>query len=229
MLQKLFELFAIEVGSLYFGQKLSNLNIETYTYPCVDLISADKQTYIQVSTVKDIPSKIKSTLENIRDSKRPELNTLTNIKFFVLNNDSVDKVKDYTGNDQIGRISFTKANDLITTKDILQKAMVDLEFQIALYELLKKETESIKDNSYKFQEAIENSKTVGLGNIDCKINNEYEIDRSEIITRIKTDNHKNISIQGEAGSGKSVLKRRLLKKKKTLFTQEQSDFWRKLT
>ena len=46
--------------------------------------------------------------------------------------------------------------------------MVDLEFQIALYELLKKETESIKDNSYKFQEAIENSKTVGLGNIDCK-------------------------------------------------------------
>ncbi|WP_341876539.1 SMEK domain-containing protein [Defluviitalea saccharophila] len=213
---KLFELFAIEVGSLYFGQKLSNLNIETYTYPCVDLISADKQTYIQVSTVKDIPSKIKSTLENIRDSKRPELNTLTNIKFFVLNNDSVDKVKDYTGNDQIGRISFTKANDLITTKDILQKAMVDLEFQIALYELLKKETESIKDNSYKFQEAIENSKTVGLGNIDCKINNEYEIDRSEIITRIKTDNHKNISIQGEAGSGKSVLCKKIVEEEENL-------------
>ena len=153
---KLFELFAIEVG-LYFGQRLSNLNIDTYTYPCVDLISADKQTYIQVSTVKDIPAKIKTTLENIRDSKRVEINTLKNVKFFMLNNDSVDKVKDYTGNDQIGCISFTKANDLITTKDILQKATVNLDFQIALYELLKRETESIKDNSYKFQEAIENS------------------------------------------------------------------------
>jgi hypothetical protein len=28
---KLFELFAIEVGSIYFGQRLSNLNIVTYT------------------------------------------------------------------------------------------------------------------------------------------------------------------------------------------------------
>lgn len=94
----------------------------------------------------------------------------------------------------IGSISFTKANDLITTKDILQKATVNLNFQIALYELLKRETESIKDNSYKFQEAIENSKTVGLGNIDCKINNEYEIDRSELISKIKADNHINISV-----------------------------------
>jgi hypothetical protein len=174
---KLFELFAIEAGSLYFGQKLSNLNIDTYTYPCVDLISEDKQTYIQVSTLKDIPTKIKTTLENIRDSKRLEINTLTNVKFFMLNNDSVNKVKDYTGNDQIGNISFIKVNDLVTTKDILQKATVNLDFQIGLYELLKRETESIKDNSYKLQEAIENSKTVGLWNIDCKINNEYEIDQ----------------------------------------------------
>ena len=98
---KLFELFAIEVGSLYFGQRLSNLNIDTYTYPCVDLISADKQIYIQVSTAKDIPAKIKTTLENIRDSKRVEINKLTNVKFFMLNNDSVDKVRDYRGNDQI--------------------------------------------------------------------------------------------------------------------------------
>lgn len=213
---KLFELFAIEVGSLYFGQRLSNLNIDTYTYPCVDLISADKQTYIQVSTVKDIPAKIKTTLENIRDSKLVEINTLTNVKFFMLSNDSVDKVKDYTGNDQIGSISFTKANDLITTKDILQKATVNLDFQIALYELFKRETESVKDNSYKFQEAIENSKTVGLGNIDCKINNEYEIDRSELISKIKADNHINISIQGGAGSGKSVLCKKIVEEEANL-------------
>lgn len=207
---KLFELFAIEVGSLYFEQIFSNLNIDTYTYPCVDLISEDKLTYIQVSTAKDIPAKIKTTLENIRDSKRVEINTLTNIKFFMINNDSINKVKDYTGKDQIGGISFIKANDLVTTKDILQKATVNLAFQIALYELLKRETESIKDNSYKFQEAIENSKTVGLGNIDCKINNEYEIDRSELISNIKSDSHNNISIQGGAGSGKSVLCKKIV-------------------
>jgi len=207
---KLFELFAIEVGSLYFGQRISNLNIDTYTYPCVDLISADKQTYIQVSTAKDIPAKIKTTLENIRDSKRVEISTVTNVKFFMLNNDSVDKVKDYTEKDQIGGVSFTKANDLITTKDILQKATNNLDFQIALYELLKREIESIKDNSYKFQEAIENSKTVGLGNIDCKINNEYEIDRSELISKIKVENYKNISIQGGAGSGKSALCKKIV-------------------
>lgn len=207
---KLFELFAIEVGGLYFGQRLSNLNIDTYTYPCVDLISEDKQIYIQVSTTKDIPRKIKTTLENIRDSKRVEINTLTNVKFFVLNNDSVDKVKDYKGNDQIGSISFTKANDLITTKDIIEKAKDNQEFQIDLYKLLKREIESIKDNLYKFEEAIENSKTVGLGNIDCKINDEYEIDRSELISKIKAENHKNISIQGEAGSGKSVLCKKIV-------------------
>lgn len=60
---KIFELFAIEVGSLYLGQKLSNLNITTYTYPCVDLISEDKKIYIQVSTAENIPAKIKTTLE----------------------------------------------------------------------------------------------------------------------------------------------------------------------
>ncbi|WP_160687102.1 SMEK domain-containing protein [Clostridium sp. C2-6-12] len=213
---KLFELFAIEVGGLYFGQKLSNLNIDTYTYPCVDLISADKQIYIQVSTTKDIPAKIKTTLENIRDSKRVEINTLTNVKFFVLNNESVDKVKDYKGNNQIGSISFTKASDLITTKDILQKAIDNLEFQISLYELLKLEIESIKDNAYKLQEAIENSKTIGLGNIDCKINNEYEIDRSELISKIKAANHNNISIQGGAGSGKSVLCKKIVEEEVNL-------------
>ena len=115
------------------------------------LISEDKNTYIQVSTVKDIPSKIKLTLEKIKDSKLEEINNLKNIKFFVLNNESLDKVKDYTGDDKIGNISFIKANDLITTRDILQKATTDLDFQINLYYLLKQETENIKDNKTQNQ------------------------------------------------------------------------------
>ena len=207
---KLFELFAIRVGGLYLGQKLFNLNIDTYTYPCVDLISEDKNTYIQVSTVKDIPSKIKLTLEKIKDSKLEEINNLKNIKFFVLNNESVDKVKDYTGDDKIGNISFVKANDLITTRDILQKATTELDFQINLYHLLKQETENIKDNSYKFQEAITISKTLMNNNIDFLINNEYEIDRTEEINQIRKECKNFISVQGEAGSGKSALCKKML-------------------
>ncbi|RPF47680.1 hypothetical protein EDD70_0478 [Hydrogenoanaerobacterium saccharovorans] len=213
---KLFELFAIEVGSLYFGQKFSNLNIVKPNYPYVDLISADKKTYIQVSTEKGIPKKIKKTLENIRDSKLNEFESLTNVKFMVLNNESIDKVKDYVGKDKIGQISFTRVNDLVTTRDILQKSESDIDFQIALYNLLKKESESIKDNEYKFKEAIENSKSVGLGNIDCKINNEYEVDRSKLISKIKEENHKNISIQGGPGSGKSVLCKKIVEEETNL-------------
>lgn len=213
---KLFELFAIEVGGLYLGQKLFNLNIDTYTYPCVDLISEDKNTYIQVSTVKDIPSKIKLTLEKIKDSKLKEISNLENIKFFVLNNESVDKVKDYTEDDKIGNVSFVKVIDLITTKDILQKATTDLNFQINLYQLLKQETENIKDNSYKFQEAITISKTLINNNIDCLINNEYEIDRTEEINQIRKECKNFISVQGEAGSGKSALCKKMLANEKFL-------------
>lgn len=213
---KLFELFAIEVGSLYLGQRLSNLNITKYTYPCVDLISEDKKIYIQVSTAENIPAKIRATLESLRDSKRDEISTLTNVKFFVLNNSSVDKVKDYVGDDKIGSISFTRENDLITTYDILQKAMNSLDFQCALYNLLRRQIERIEGNSYKLEEAIENSKNVGLRNIDCKINNEYEIDHSKLISKIKSDDCKNISIQGEAGSGKSVLCKKIVEEDELL-------------
>lgn len=36
---KMFELFAVEVCYVWFGQKFSNLNAEKATYPYVDLIS----------------------------------------------------------------------------------------------------------------------------------------------------------------------------------------------
>jgi hypothetical protein len=88
--------------------------------------------------------------------------------------------------------------------------MNNLEFQCALYNLLRREIESIKDNSYKLEVAIENSKNVGLFNIDSKINNEYEIDRSKLISKIKSDDYKNLSIQGGAGSGKSVLCKKIV-------------------
>ena len=65
---KMFELFAVHICELWFSQKFTNLNIEKSTYPYVDLISEDNQIFVQVSTVQDIPTKIKKTLEKIRDS-----------------------------------------------------------------------------------------------------------------------------------------------------------------
>ena len=116
---KLFELFAVEVGSLYFGQRLKNLNIEKFNYPTVDLISEDNTFYVQVSTAKDIPSKIKYTLEKIKDSDDQNLKSINRIIFFVLDNESVFKVEDFIGDKQIGNIPFRKNDDLITTTNIL--------------------------------------------------------------------------------------------------------------
>ena len=202
---KLFELFAIEVCNLWFNQKFTNLNIETSNYPYVDLISEDEQLLVQVSTAKDISNKIKRTLEKIRDSKDKEYVKLNNIIFFVLSNDCVNNIKEYTGTNQIGNISFAKKDNLITTNDIINKAMSDIEFQEKLYQLLKKEFENFESTSKKFCDALEKSKNVGLKNIESLINGEYEIDRSILLNKIKEDNERYISIQGFAGSGKSVL------------------------
>ncbi len=59
----MFELFAIEGCNLWFKQKFTNLNVETSNYPYVDLISDDNKLLIQVSSVQDLPVKIKKTLE----------------------------------------------------------------------------------------------------------------------------------------------------------------------
>ncbi len=212
---KLFELFAVEVGSLYFGQRLKNLNMEKLNYPTVDLISEDEVFYVQVSTANNIPSKIKYTLKKIKNSDNPKLKCIKRVKFFVLNNESVSDVVDFINEKQVGNIPFNKKEDLITTADILSKAINDLDFQCKLYGLLQKEEQAVQNNLSKWKEAIENSK-VGLKSIDCKINNEYEIDRADIIQKIRVDNHKNISVQGAAGCGKSALCKLLIESERNL-------------
>lgn len=202
---KMFELFAINICNLWFDQKFSNLNVETATYPYVDLISESKKLFVQVSTVQNIPEKIKGTLEKIRDSKDKKYSDLNVVVFFVLSNESAGKVKEYSGDNQIGSISFTIKDNLITTDDIITKAQNDLEFQKNLYNVLKGEFDSFNVNAKKFKEALEYSRNIGLKNIDEFINGEYEINRNEILDAIRKDNERYISIQGEAGSGKSVL------------------------
>jgi len=141
---KFFELFAKEIAKLWFGQEFNNLNTENPNQPCVDLISDDEQTYIQVTTVKNLPAKIKATLEKIEKSTDPKISAIKDVKFIALNNDSIEKVGDYSGENKIGKVSFTTDDDLITTRDLLQKATNDLDFQLELFELLKRDVDSIE-------------------------------------------------------------------------------------
>lgn len=195
-----FELFAQEVCKLWFaGKQFSNLNIDTYTYPCVDLISDDKSIFVQVSTTNNVSAKITKTLESIQKSNKPNISSIKNIKFFMLHNSSVSRVKDKT----VGTLTFTKQTDLITTKMVLEKAKTDFAFQTVLYELFQRDA-VLKNDFDNLKEVIEKSK-FDISEIAHLINGEYEIDRSELINKIISDNAKNTAILGQAGYGKSVI------------------------
>ncbi|SDB33908.1 SMEK domain-containing protein [Eubacterium oxidoreducens] len=206
----LFELFAEKVCALWFGQAFYNLNVDKANYPYVDLISEDGNIFIQVSTNKDIPTKIKSTLEKIRDRNKPESKSISYVYFFVLGNESQKRVKDFSGKDKIGNIEFNAAENLITADRVLNKAKNELDFQIALYDLLKKDSEAIKNIADRLAVIMNTSKELMDLNIDGLINGEYEIDRTNIIEKIKACDSKYIFIDGTAGSGKSALCKKLL-------------------
>ncbi|MBS5854345.1 MAG: SMEK domain-containing protein [Clostridium sp.] len=202
---KMFELFAEEICKLYYGVNFHNLNESTCNFPYFDLISDDERILVQVSTVSDVHQKIKKTLENIRDDKKNRFAKINSVYFFVLQNDSIKNIKDYTGANQIGNISFIKENNLITTQDIINKAQNDLIFQEKLYSLIKIEFESFNEWARKLEDALDNSKNIGISNIETKINDEYVIDRHELIEKMRKDNAKFISVQGREGVGKTVI------------------------
>ena len=212
----LYEIFAQKICELWFGQKFSNLNVAKANFPYVDLISEDKKVYVQVSTVQDIPSKVQSTLEKIRDSKSKELQNVNKLFFVVLANDSVKRVRDFTGEYRIGNIDFIKDKNLITTDDIVQKAKTDIEFQISLYDFLQRENDSLIQTGNKLEEAVILSRALIKNNIDYFINDEYVIDRSKEIEQIQEDGMHFISIQGDAGSGKSALCKIMLENEELL-------------
>lgn len=231
----LYEIFAQKICELWFGQKFLNLNIMKANYPYVDLISEDRDIVVQVSTTQNIPTKVKSTLEKIRDTKSKDLQKVKKLFFFVLANDSVGRVQDYTGLSRIGNIDFKREENLITSDDVIQKAKTDIEFQIALYDSLQNENDSLTQIADKFETAVMLSRALIKNNIDCSINNEYVIDRSKEIERIRNENLNFISIQGEAGSGKSALCRIMLENEELLlyaraekFSEAQSleDIWK---
>lgn len=218
----LFELFAIECISLWFGQRFFNLNSTRANYPYVDLISSDNQIFVQVSTNQDIVNKIKSTLEKISSNKAYK-DKLKEVYFFVLNNPSISNVKDYSHNNQIGNIEFLKDKHLITTLDIIEKAKVDLEFQKKLYERCIYESNTISVCITSLKQAVDNSKFLIESNIDDLIAGEYEIDRSDKLLEMDEASDRFISVQGVAGSGKSALCKKFLKDKElVLFARAEN-------
>ncbi len=218
----LFELFAIECVSLWFGQRFFNLNSIRANYPYVDLISSDNQSFVQVSTNQDIVNKIKSTLEKI-SSNESYKDKLKEVYFFVLNNASISNVKDYSHDNQIGNIEFLKDKHLITTLDIIEKAKVDLEFQKKLYELCFYESNTTSVCATSLKQAVDNSKFLIESNIGDLIAGEYEIDRSDKLLEMNEASDRFISVQGVAGSGKSALCKKFLKDKElVLFARAES-------
>ena len=206
---KMFETFARELCILWFDKDFTNLNDEVNNYAYVDLMSNDNLMFVQVSTVKDIPTKIKNTLDKIKASEKPQFKSIKKIVFFVLGNRSVENVVDYTGENQIGNISFTKKDNLITTDDILQKATDDLDFQCKLYDILKREVESVDSVFSQLVSALHLSKTA-INNIDSYINEEYYIDRSKFISKIKQCEKRFVCVQGGPGTGKTVVCKKLV-------------------
>ena len=169
----LYEIFAQKICSLWFGQKFHNLNETKANFPYVDLISEDRKLYVQVSTMQDVPAKVKSTLEKIRDSKSSELKNVKKLFFFVLSNESVGRVKDYVGSSKIGNIDFIRDENLITLDNVVQKAKTDIDFQMALYDFLQSENDSLVQIGEKFENAVALSKALISNNIDYYINDKY--------------------------------------------------------
>lgn len=69
----------------------------------------------------------------------------------------------------------------------------------------------------KLYEITRKSNDIVFGNIDEFINKEYQIDRSKFVDSIDIEHNKIVLIQGNAGSGKSVVAKKLLKKKEFVF------------
>lgn len=218
----LYELFASEVCKLWFGQTFRNLNIVRSNYPYVDLVSEDEAIYVQVSTGQDIPGKVKSTLEKIRDSKGQSFSQIKTLYFFVLGNDSIDSVPEYTGEGRIGNIDFQPETHLISIAKIISKAATDLGFQQSLYGLLHRESETFRTTAEKFAEMLADSRALIQTQIDDLINGEYEICRDELLSTIRSEDCRNISVIGDAGSGKSALCKKLISREDlVLFTRAE--------
>ena len=211
---KMYELFALELCQIIFAKTFVNLNKEVSNYPYVDLVSSDNDLFVQVTTCQDINTKIKKTLDNLKTTDK--CHGIKRIVFFVLGEESKEKIKNQTIVIRNETIEFNVESDIISISTIISKAQSDLDFQKNLFELLKKEDEILSSVDAKIKEALDISKN-GLSNIVSLINNEYRINREDIIKRIEEDKAQFISVEGIAGCGKSALCKLFVEKEKYSF------------
>lgn len=211
---KMFELFALEVCKLWFGVSFKNLNETKPNFPFVDLVSEDGTIYCQVSTCENVPQKIKETLTKLANSNDDNVKRINSLYFVVLNNDSVNKVKDYAGKSRIGKIDFYADKHFITVAKILANAEMNLNFQKSFYDLLKKDSDFYKQDLDWYKDSLADSK-IELDKTPDTIAGKYQIDLSEEIKSINLQ-EKSIFIIGEPGSGKTVLCKKLLENKENV-------------
>lgn len=201
---KMFENFALKICNIWFNDEFVNLNSFKVNYPYVDLLSKKYHIYVQVSTNNDIPSKIKSTLENISKSEKEEFKNINKIYFFVLRSESINNVVSYKENKKIGNVEFDASTDIITTGNIIEKAHNNPDFLKAIYKMLNDDYETYNKFASKYRDALIAS-NAQIKLIRDKIGSDYEIDRIDYINNIMSSNSKFILVTGDSGVGKSVI------------------------
>lgn len=158
--------------------------------------------------------KINTTLKKLAKSKKELLINIKKVLFFVLNNESVSKIKDI----KIGAISFSKKDCLITTDDVIDKALKYKKFKNDLFNLLKRDEEVCNSDFNQYEEACHNSTLFMDNDIIDSLGGSYVIDRKSDIDKISENENKYKLIIGQAGSGKSALcKRYVLEQEACLY------------
>ena len=166
-----------------------------------------------------------------------EMNEIANIflgekSYLNLSYEDKRKITEYI-QDILGKYNEYTRSLMSTGERVLYKKVVSDNNEIKNM-LSVNANKDNKDNLAKFYEAVETSKNIGLANIECLINDEYEIDRTAIIEKIRKANEHYISIQGCAGSGKSVIGKKIVEAENLIlytraekFVQEKnlSDIW----
>lgn len=210
---KLYETFVSSILKLYFKTTFKNLNELNPTFPYVDLLSEDKNIFVQVTTCKDIQNKISNTLKKIADSKYDWAKNIKEVYFYVLKNENTDKIKQSL---TFGNVTFTKTKNLITSDTILKKAKNDLDFLNKLYSFLTENDELVNNDLKKFTKNIEYDSKSFLEDIYEYIDKNFHIDLSNYIDEINNKQYKFLLIHGEPGAGKSVLCKKILETKKNV-------------
>ena len=133
---------------------------------------------------------------------------LTEKEYLRLSRVEAKKIARYIKNilDKYNKYTYSKMS--VGEKVVYDKMNYDHnEIKEKLLDVANKES---NQNYLRFLQVVEESKSVGLGNIESLINGEYKIDRSKFVENVKSADEKFVTIYGCAGSGKSVLAKQIV-------------------